>query len=169
MPDAVFFLEEARLVYPDVTHLLTKPQLLALDMAPREPFCKGSENEEFLKITEAYFSTKLSCDVAKNELRSALLVPRTAGKPLDVAREESVVACLEMVRMMGGAGTSVWVVGLLKRGDRTTAAVKLKGRANFNMAVRAPCCLPKSCSFTPTKIRCICVRSLVYWLVLCQR
>ena len=98
LQDTVAFLEEARGVYPDATHLLNKVQLLALDASPREPFTKGRENEEFMRLTEAYFTTKIQAEQAKAELRLGLSAPRSAGKPLDVARIEKVVACLEMVR-----------------------------------------------------------------------
>ena len=96
--DAVSFLEDARRVYPDVTHLLNKVQLLALDMDPREPFTKGSENEEFVKVAEAFFVTKLNCDLTKGDLRAALMEPRAAGKPLDVSEKEIVIECLGLVR-----------------------------------------------------------------------
>ena len=38
MEDAVTFLESAKKVYPDVTLLLNKIQLLALDKDPNQPF-----------------------------------------------------------------------------------------------------------------------------------
>ena len=38
MEDAVTFLETAKAVYSDVTLLLNKTQLLALDNEPNEPF-----------------------------------------------------------------------------------------------------------------------------------
>ena len=38
MEDAVTFLERAKAVYSDVTLLLNKTQLLALDKDPNEPF-----------------------------------------------------------------------------------------------------------------------------------
>ena len=95
--DAVSFLEDARCVYPNVSHLLNKVQLLALDMDAREPFSKGSENEEFVKVAEAFFITKLNCDLTRGDLRAALMEPRAAGKPLDVSEKESVIQCLEMV------------------------------------------------------------------------
>ena len=98
MQDAVSFLEDARRVYPDVTHLLNNVQLLALDMDPREPFTKGSENEEFLKVAKAFFVTKLNCDLTRGDLRAALMAPRVAEKPLDVSEKEIVIECLEMVR-----------------------------------------------------------------------
>ena len=95
--DAVSFLEDARRVYPDVSHLLNKVQLLALDMDPREPFCKGSENEEFVKVAEAFFITKLNCDLTRGDLRAALMEPRATGKTLNVLEKERVIQCLEMV------------------------------------------------------------------------
>ena len=79
--DAVTFLEDICRLYPDATHLLNTLQLLALDMSPQEPLTKGNENEEFLKITEAYFVTRLSVNHAKYELRSSLSLPRSEGKP----------------------------------------------------------------------------------------
>ena len=96
--DAVTFLEDARRVYPDVTHLLNTVQLLALDMEPREPFKKGSENEQFVKLAEAYFVTKYSIDQAQGALRVALLEPRTKGKEVDVKEEKLVIECLGLVR-----------------------------------------------------------------------
>lgn len=95
--DTVSFLEDARRVYPNVTHLLNKLQLLALDMDPRESFGKGKENEEFLKLVEAYFTTKHNGDTVKSELRGALMEPRTKGKTIDVEGETAVIQCLEMV------------------------------------------------------------------------
>ena len=38
MEDAVTFLETAKKLYSDVTLLLNKSQLLALDMDPKQPF-----------------------------------------------------------------------------------------------------------------------------------
>lgn len=95
--DTVSFLEDARLVYPNVTHLLNKLQLLALDMDPREPFARGRDNEEYLKLVEAYFAVKFNYDTAKSELRHALMEPRNKGKAVDVEGEEAVIKCLEMV------------------------------------------------------------------------
>lgn len=96
--DAVTFLEDARRVYPNVTHLLNTLQLLALDMEPREPFEKSSENEQFVKLAEAYFVTKYSIDQAQGALRVALLEPRKKGKEVDVEEEKLVIKCLGMVR-----------------------------------------------------------------------
>ena len=95
--DTVSFLEDARLVYPNVTHLLNKLQLLALDMDPRQPFSRGRENEDYLKLVEAYFAVKFNNDTAKSELRNALIEPRNKGKAVDVEGEEAVIKCLEMV------------------------------------------------------------------------
>ena len=95
--DAVTFLENAQFVYPDVSHILTKTQLLALDMSPSEPFTQGLENDEFVKLADAYFTSKQSGTLVKSELRVALIEPRTAGKPLDIRRKEKIVECLEMV------------------------------------------------------------------------
>ena len=50
--DAVAFLDEARRVYMNATHL-NKVQLLTLDMSPQEPFTSGRENEEFVNVNEA--------------------------------------------------------------------------------------------------------------------
>ena len=110
--DAVFFLEDARGVYPDVTHLLNNVQLLALDMDPREPFTKGSENEEFVKVAEAFFVTKLNCDVTRGDLRAALMEPRAAGKSLDVSEKEIVIECLGMVRGLHSLGMQIWIGGV---------------------------------------------------------
>ena len=106
--DAVSFLEDAHLVYPDVTHLLNKVQLLALDMDPREPFTRGSENEEFVRVSEAFFLTKLNCQSTKSDLRAALMEPRAKGKPLDVSEKERVIRCLEMVRGICRGDVCVW-------------------------------------------------------------
>ena len=92
------FLEEARHVYPNVTQLLNAVQLLALKMEPMEPFSKGSENEQFLKLAEAYFVTKHSIDHAREALRVALLHPQTKGKEVDTHEEKLVIQCLDLVR-----------------------------------------------------------------------
>ena len=96
--DAVSFLEDARRVYSDATHLLNNVQLLALDMDPLKPFTKGSENEEFAKVADAFFVTKLNCDMTKSDLRAGLMVPRSEAERLDVSGKESVIQCLGMVR-----------------------------------------------------------------------
>ena len=95
--DAVTFLEDTCRLYPDATHLLNTVQLLALDMSPQEPFTKGNENEEFLRLTEAYFVTKQSIEQTKFDLRASLTSPRSSGKPLNVDGMEKVIACLEKV------------------------------------------------------------------------
>jgi len=92
------FLEEARHAYPHVTQLLNAVQLLALEMEPMEPFSKGSENEQFLKLAEAYFVTKYSIDHAEEALRVALLEPQTKGKEVDMSKKEAVIQCLILVR-----------------------------------------------------------------------
>ena len=55
-------------------------------------------NEEFVKLSEAYFVTKYNVDTAEGMLRSALMEPRTAGKTVDVEHEKVVIKCLKMVR-----------------------------------------------------------------------
>ena len=86
-----------RRVYSDATHLLNNVQLLALDMDPLKPFTKGSENEEFVKVADAFFVTKLNCDMTKS-LRADLMVPQSEAERLDVSGKESVIQCLGMVR-----------------------------------------------------------------------
>ena len=54
-------------------------------------------NEEFVKLSEAYFVTKYNVDTAEGMLRSALMEPRTAGKTVDVEHEKVVIKCLKMV------------------------------------------------------------------------
>ena len=54
-------------------------------------------NEEFVKLSEAYFVTKYNVDSAEGMLRSALMEPRTAGKNVDVEHEKVVIKCLKMV------------------------------------------------------------------------
>ena len=102
--DAVSFLEDARRVYSDVTHLLNNVQLLALDMDPLKPFTKGSKNEEFVKVADAFFVTKLNCDMTKSDLRAGLMVPRSEAERLDVSGKESVIQCLGMVSNYRGVG-----------------------------------------------------------------
>lgn len=91
------FLEEARHAYPHVTQLLNAVQLLALKMEPMEPFSKGSGNEQFLKLAEAYFVTKYSIDHAEEALRVTLLEPQTK-KEVDMNEKEAVIQCLILVR-----------------------------------------------------------------------
>ena len=54
-------------------------------------------NEEFVKLSEAYFVTKYNVDTAENMLRVTLMEPRTAGKTIDVEHEKVVIKCLKMV------------------------------------------------------------------------
>ena len=54
-------------------------------------------NEEFVKLSEAYFVTKYNVDTAEGMLRSALMEPRTAGKTVDVEHEKVIIKCLKMV------------------------------------------------------------------------
>ena len=54
-------------------------------------------NEEFVKLSEAYFVTKYNADTAENVLRVTLMEPRTAGKTIDVEHEKVVIKCLKMV------------------------------------------------------------------------
>ena len=98
--DAVSFLEDARRVHPNVTHFLNRLQLLALDMEPHQPFPRGKQNEEFVKLAEAYFVTKLNADLARGELRTALMEPHSKGKTVDVEEEKAVIECLEMVYIL---------------------------------------------------------------------
>lgn len=97
LEDAVTFLESARSIYPDVTLLLNTVQLLALDMHPNEPFSSERVNEEFVRLTEAFFSTKFNVDQTKNALRLALMEPHTKNKEIDVEDERKVIQCLEKV------------------------------------------------------------------------
>ena len=97
MEDAVTFLESARSVYPNVTLLLNTVQLLALDMHPNEPFSTERVNEEFVRLTEAFFLTKFNVDQSKNALRVALMEPHKMNKEVDVEDERRVIQCLEKV------------------------------------------------------------------------
>ena len=54
-------------------------------------------NEEFVRISEAYFVTKHNVDSTENMLRTTLMKPRTAGKQVDVEHEKVVIKCLKMV------------------------------------------------------------------------
>ena len=111
--DAVSFLEDARRVHPNVTHFLNRLQLLALDMEPHQPFPRGKQNEEFVKLAEAYFVTKLNADLARGELATALMEPHSKGKTVDVEEEKAVIECLEMVyiiyvyRLEGGVPDTI--------------------------------------------------------------
>ena len=96
--DAVTFLDEARRVYPNVTHLLNTVQLFALEMNPQEPFTSGRENEEFVKLAEGYFVTKHCIYQAEVSLRQVLMEPQAKTNDWDVADEKLVIKCLEMVR-----------------------------------------------------------------------
>ena len=48
-------------------------------------------NEEFVKLSEAYFVTKYNVDTAENMLRVMLMEPRTARKTIDVDHEKIVI------------------------------------------------------------------------------
>ena len=54
-------------------------------------------NEEFVKLSEAYFVTKYNVDTAEGMLRSVLMEPRTAGKTVDVKHEKVIIKYLKMV------------------------------------------------------------------------
>ena len=54
-------------------------------------------NEEFVRISEAYFVTKHNVDSTENMLRTTLMEPRIAGKQVDVEHEKVVIKCLKMV------------------------------------------------------------------------
>ncbi len=95
--DAVTFLENAKKSFPNVTSLLTTPQLLSLDMDPQEPFNELTVDQDFVKLSESYFTVKFSIDQAKSALRGALMEPVTKGKEVDVEAEKAVISCLEMV------------------------------------------------------------------------
>ena len=98
LEDAVTFLERAKEIYPNVTSLLNTNQLLALDTDPTAPYSdQKTANEEFIKLTEAYFVTKHSVDTTKNTLRAALMEPHAKDKQIDVDDEDSVIECLKKV------------------------------------------------------------------------
>ena len=98
LEDAVTFLERAKEIYPNVTSLLNTNQLLALDTDPTAPYSdQKTANEEFIKLTEAYFVTKHSVDTTKNTLRAALMEPHAKDKQIDVDDEDRVIECLKKV------------------------------------------------------------------------
>ena len=59
-------------------------------------------NEEFVRLSEAYFVTKHNVDSTENMLRATLMEPRTAGKQVDVEHEKVVIKCLKMVSVARG-------------------------------------------------------------------
>ena len=97
LQDAVSFLEGATAVYPQITSVLTRVQLLALDMSPTEAFAAQTVNEDFVRLAEAYFQTKHAVYSAELTLRMALLEPRTKGKGLDVDAVHQTITCLKKV------------------------------------------------------------------------
>ena len=98
LEDAVTFLERAKAVYPNVTSLLNTTQLLALDTDLTVPYSdQKTANEDFVKLTEAYFVTKHSMELTRNALRLALMEPHASGKQVDVEEEEKVIQCLKKV------------------------------------------------------------------------
>ena len=60
-------------------------------------YCFLQVNEEFVKLSEAYFVTKYNVDTAENMLRVMLMELRTTGKTIDVDHEKVVIKCLKMV------------------------------------------------------------------------
>ena len=103
LEDAVTFLERAKAVYPNVTSLLNTTQLLALDTDLAVPYSdQKTANEDFVKLTEAFFVTKHSMDMTKNALRLALMEPHASGKQVDVEEEEKVILCLKKVGRVFG-------------------------------------------------------------------
>ena len=124
MEDAVTFLENVSSQYPNVSALLSKTQLLALDMDPKEPFDDTNVSndtvefaftsgfilcicyifvymmqvsEKFVRLVEGYFVTKHAIHTAKTALRMALLEPQNKGDAVDTQDQEIVISCLEKV------------------------------------------------------------------------
>ena len=60
--------------------------------------CILQVNEEFLRLSEAYFVTKYNVDSAENMLQEMLMKPRTDGKKINVQHQTMVIKCLKMVR-----------------------------------------------------------------------
>ena len=98
LEEAVTFLERVKAVFPNVTSLLNTTQVLALDTDLAVPYSdQKTANEDFVKLTEAYFVTKHNVDMTKNALRLALMDPHTSGKTVDVEEQERTVQCLKKV------------------------------------------------------------------------
>ena len=60
--------------------------------------CILQVNEDFLRLSEAYFVTKYNVDLAENMLQETLMKPRTDGKKINMQHQTMVIKCLKMVR-----------------------------------------------------------------------
>ncbi len=114
--DAVTFLEGISVDYPDITSLLDTPQLLALDMDPREPFkstdvriwlcvcvCKNHRitasqvNEKFVKMLEGFFMSQYAVHTAKAALQVSLMDPIKKGDDVDTEKQQLVIKTIKKV------------------------------------------------------------------------